>query len=133
MAARIAPIRELGPEGNWTEKHMYEEPQIQGRRMIRALLWACKLDRLRNTTLEHCCLAHSSLSPRRVQDILGLTLTLDCFSFKDLAVNELAFDLMLYLLTLTTGNDAKREVLLRLVSPEHRVEFERDFAGMELL
>lgn len=109
---------------------MHENLNVQGQFLRRALLWNCRMERLRNTTLDHCCLAHSVVAPRRIEDILGFTLTLNCFSWKDVELNEVAFDLMLFLLTTTVGNDDKREVLKRLIGAERLIELERDFATL---
>jgi hypothetical protein len=116
---------------NWVEEHIYEALDLGGRRLARSLLYGCKLENLRGTLLAHCCLAESQIAPRTIEDMVGFTVTLDCFSWKDVQLNELALDLMLYLLTLGKGNDEKRAMLKRMIRPEHLLELESDFERLQ--
>lgn len=132
--SELAKIRVAAPTGPWTEQHVYEEkPAIQGRRFLRALFFGCILKRLRGTTMEHCSLQQSSIEPDKLEDLLGFTITLDCFSWKYVKLNSLAFDAMLFLLSITIGNDEKREVLKRLISDKNKKELEQGFEQLETL
>lgn len=125
-------IKVAPPSGPWTERHVYERPLTQGKRFLRALFFGCVLKRLRGTTFEHCSLQGSSMEPDRLEDILGVTMTLDCFSWQYVSLNSLAFDAMLFLLSITKGNDSKREVLKRLISEENRPQLQK-FEQLETL
>jgi hypothetical protein len=50
-----------------------------------------------------------------VKDALGLTLTLNCNSFKGVRLSELTMDLLLALLTMTVGNDQKRKQIVEVI------------------
>jgi hypothetical protein len=75
------------------------------------LFFNCTFDKVNRTTLRNCVLNESRFLTERIQDILGFTLTLDCFSFDGVEWSELTFDLLLCLMIMSTGNDAKREKL----------------------
>lgn len=126
-------IKVAPPTGPWTEQFLYSRPIVQGKRYLRALFFECILKRLRGTTMEHCSLQGSSIEPDRLEDLLGFTITLDCFSWQYLTLNSLAFDAMLYLLSITKGNDEKRAILKRIISEENREHLEKNFEELETL
>lgn len=126
-------IKVAPPSGPWTEQFLYSRPVVQGKRFLRALFFGCALKRLRGTTMEHCSLQGSSIEPDRLEDLLGFTITLDCFSWQYVSLNSLAFDAMLYLLSITNGNDSKRAVLKRLISDENRTSLMKSFEELETL
>jgi hypothetical protein len=133
MATMMQGIKVAPPTGPWTEQHIDESPIVQGKRFIRALFFGCKFTRLRGTTLEHCSLQGSTIAPSKLEDLLGVTITLDCFSWKYVTLNSLAFDAMLFLLSITRGNDEKREILKRMISEENRGHLEESFEHLETL
>lgn len=126
-------IKPAPPTGPWTEKYLHQSPVVQGKRFLRALFFGCKLTRLRGTTMEHCSLQGSTIEPSRLEDLLGFTITLDCFSWQYMTLNSLAFDAMLFLLSITKGNDEKRAMLKRIISPENRDHLEDSFEHLETL
>src|SRR6266705_4631762 len=124
-------IRVAAPKGPWTVQHLYERPAVAGRRFLRALFFGCVFKRLRGTVFEHCSLQQSSIEPEKLEDLLGFTITLDCFSWRYVTLNSLAFDAMLFLLSITNGNDSKRAVLKRLISENNRAHLEKNFEELE--
>lgn len=117
-ARRVLPV----PRGPWTEQHVGEDLRMQGRHFKNALLQRCRFERMRSAVLDHCCLSESKIEPRRVVDLLGLTVTLDCLSWRDVELNPLAFDMMMYLLAIGRGNDEKRHKLISMIEPAHMIE-----------
>lgn len=75
----------------------------------------------------------SSIRPKRTEDGFGLTLTLDCYSFDEVDVNEVFLDGILYLLTLTRGRDTdeKREAIIDLIGREKYLKMRRHFENLE--
>lgn len=117
----------------WRENHIKKSfGDVSGRRFVRENFWECNIKCMRNTVFEHCSLAFTKLEPKRLSDLLGLTMTLDCFSFQDCELNELAFDTLIYLISTTKGNDEKRAVLKSLVTPTHQRYFKAEFDCHEL-
>lgn len=133
MATMMHGIKAAPPSGPWTEQHVDESPIVQGKRFLRAMFFGCKFTRLRGTTMEHCSLQGSTIEPSKLEDLLGFTITLDCFSWKYLTLNSLAFDAMLFLLSITKGNDEKRAILKRMISPENKDHLEDSFERLETL
>lgn len=103
---------------------------ISGRRFVRELFFNCQIGRVKGTTFDHCSLLFSRLEPKRLEDILGLTVTLNCFSFENVELNDLAFDAFLHLLSLTKGNDRKRAALRNLISDRNRELFRTGFPNI---
>lgn len=84
------------------------------------LFFNCQLKNLRGVTLKNCKMQHSSVKSDTLEELLGLTVTLDCGTFANVEISELMFDLMLMLLIKTKGNTAKRRKLIDLLG-ESRV------------
>lgn len=85
------------------------------------LFFECKFRKLTGLTLKDCDLNHSEFTTQAVREALGFTMTLGCHSFKGVKLSPLLFDLMLSLLTMTTGNDEKRNQLIKVIG-ERRYE-----------
>lgn len=117
----------------WRENHIGENlGDVSTRRFVRENFFECTITCMRNTVFEHCSLAFTKLEPKRISDLLGLTMTLDCFTFQDLEMNELAFEILLYLISTSKGNDEKREAIRSLISAKNLRYFKNEFACHEL-
>jgi hypothetical protein len=79
------------------------------------LFYGCSFKDLRGLTLKDCDLNQSKFETDRLAEAKGFTLTLDCHSFRGVQYSPLLFDLMLYLLSNTEGNDEKRQKLRELL------------------
>lgn len=89
------------------------------------LLFECEFEKLTGLTLRNCDLNRSRFTTKYIRDALGLTVTLDCHSFQNVELSPLLFDLMLALLTKTTGNDHKREQLIGVIGEQRYEAFKR--------
>jgi len=67
----------------------------------------------------------------RIEDALGLTLTLDCHSFEDVECSPLIFDLLLLLLAKTKGNTDKRRKLIEFVGRDRAYEILKQLEQLE--
>ena len=115
------------PERKWTAQHEHEIISQPGRRFNREFFYACEFRNLRGSMLHQCSGVNCKLDPASPEDLFGATVTLDCYTFEGLELNELAFDSLLYLLSITTGNDRKRQQVLSLIEGTRRAEFESLF------
>ena len=116
----------------WRAEHRdLNVKSVRGRRFQRELFVNCTIQEVRGAVFEHCAMVGSKLDPQSLTDILGFTATLDCLMFEGWEWNELAMDAMLYLLSLTKGNDERRDVLRRMVRPESMGDFDKLFSKLE--
>lgn len=116
----------------YSETHIGESlPDLTGRRFYGALLADCKLGRVAGAVFKDCVLAGSELQASDVRDFLGVTLTLDCFTFEGLRLSPEALDGILFLLTMTQGNDATREKIAAAIDPERLKLYRRLFPQTE--
>ncbi len=83
-------------------------PNVEGRRFFNALLSGCVFRRVTDAQFVRSVLHGSKLDASDIRDFLGVTMTLDCFTFEGLQLSPEAFDAILFLLTMTKGNDAAR-------------------------
>lgn len=91
------------------ELHIDEDcSQLSGHKE-NCLFFGCTLDKLNGLTLKNCVLNKSTFVTSSIKDALGLTITLDCFSFSGVTYSPLLFDLFLFLLSSSSGNDERRK------------------------
>lgn len=110
---------------NWRAIHdSVNLPDVSGQRFFRELFYNCRFENVRNATFADCCLLNSKFDARNLTDVLGVTMSLDCFTFSGLEFNEAAFSGIVKLMSLTKGNDEKRAILRRMVS--EKIEKEHD-------
>lgn len=91
-------------------------PDVSGQTFFRELFYNCRFENVRNATFNQCCLLNSKFDARNLADVLGVTMSLDCFTFSGLEFNDAAFSGIVQLLSMTKGNDEKRAILRRLAS-----------------
>ena len=82
------------------------------------LLFNCKFKDVRGAVLKDCKLQHSAFVTDSLEDLLGLTVTLDCGSFANVELSELVFDAMVMLLIKTKGNTEKRRKLIEVLGED---------------
>jgi hypothetical protein len=58
---------------------------------------------------------------------MGAVVSLSCYTFDSVALSRLSFDAFLFLLSLTKGNDDKRQRLQELIDPQHMMYLRRAF------
>jgi hypothetical protein len=110
---------------NFTEEHIGEDCSSVTGRHTNALYFECEFKKLNGLTLEQCDLNRSKFTPATLRDALNFTVTLNCFSFKNVELNDIAFDSILMLLTLTKGNDDKRRTLAEVIGLERYTQLLR--------
>lgn len=79
------------------------------------LFYDCDFANIAKATFKNCDLNKSRINPKSISDMLGVTMTLDCHTFKDVELNELALDCLLALLVKTKGNDLKRAKIIDII------------------
>ena len=73
----------------------------------------CTFHKLNGVMLKNATLRGSKFAMTKPEDIIGLTITMDCFTFDSLELSEEVFDMMLLLICKTKGNTAKRLRIIR--------------------
>lgn len=122
----------MNPLRDFTEIHIDEDrSQLHSLQSENALFHNCVFKDLRGVTLKNCVLDRSKFTTESVREALGFTLTLDCHSFNDVEFSPLLFDLWLFLLTTSSGNDEKREQLVNLLGKGQVDAFKRLLRSVE--
>lgn len=83
-----------------------------------ALFFNCKFGNIKGLTLKNCDLNQSTFDVKTFKDALGVTITLDCFSFNGVKLSPELFEMYLLLLCMTEGNDEKREAVKSIIGKE---------------
>lgn len=95
------------------------------------LFFSCTFDDISNIVFEDCVLTNSKFIGDSPNKCLNFTLTLNCQSFKGAELSETIFNLLLFLLTSTKGNDTKRRKLIDLVGKEKIEEMSKILERIE--
>lgn len=120
------------PLRQFSEIHIDEDrSELHSVQLDNALLHGCTFRDLRGVVLKDCVLNRSKFTTESVREALGFTLTLDCHSFNDVEFSPLLFDLLLFLLTTSAGNDDKRKRLADLLGKERVGAFEKVLRSVE--
>lgn len=115
----------------FSEKHISENFESISGVHENKLFFDCAFNKLNGVVLKDCDLMNSRFLTTRIKDALGLTLTLDCHSFKDVQFSEELFDMMLALLTISKGNDEKRKKLVEVIGPLKYYKLKRLLRAIE--
>lgn len=113
------------------EEHIREDCRELTGHHDNGLFFGCEFEKLTGLTLKDCDLNRSKFLTEKVRDALGFTLTLSCLSFRHVEYSDLLFDLFLTLLTLSKGNDAKREALLDVIGRDRAAAIQRVLGATE--
>lgn len=95
------------------------------------LFFNCIFKKLNGLTLKNCDLNKSKFITDKIEDALGLTLTLTCLSFNDVELSPLVFDLILCLLLKTAGNTDKRRKIAAVLGKDRLLELLTQMKGLE--
>lgn len=106
---------------SYSETHIDEHIPVLTGYHDNALFYNCTIDAVKDVQLHNCVMTSSKFQPQNLSDMQGLTLTLDCYSFAQVELNEDAFDYMVMLLIKTSGNTAKREKLIEAIGGKARL------------
>lgn len=90
-----------------------------------SLFFRCRFKKLNGLSLINCDLNQSSFDVDSVADAQGLTISLNCHSFRGVRLSPLLFELMLYLLSITAGNDNKRQQLVGIIGIDKASAFSK--------
>jgi len=113
---------------NWNAKHYREKMgDLSGRTLQNELLAECEITGLARAVLRDCDLRGTRVNIDDLRRLLGVTVTLDCYTFSGLVLSELVFDAFLFLLSLTEGNDDKRDRVRSIINPRHLLYLQRAF------
>lgn len=92
----------------FVEKHIDEEFTDVPSPKTKAEFYDCTFHKLNGATLKDCTMHGSKFVMTKPEDIIGLTLTMDCFFFTELELSPEVFDMLLLLICKTKGNTQKR-------------------------
>src|SRR5574343_302204 len=95
------------------------------------LFFDCIFEDLNNASLVRCDLNKSKIKPRTLKDILNVTVTLNCHTFKGVELNELCFDSILTLLCLTEGNELKKQKLISIIGEKKFAAYKKIIGDIE--
>jgi len=119
-------------ERNYSEVHQGETLlDLRWRRFAGALFADCTFRDVSGAVFQDCVLHGSRLDTEDIREMLGVTLSLDCFTFDGLHLSPTALDGFLYLLTMTAGNDETRAKVEAAIDPARLKLFRRIFANTE--
>jgi hypothetical protein len=116
----------------YKEQHIREVFDDVPKPANRATFYNCTFNKLNGAVLKDCVLQGSKLAMTKPEDIIGLTLTMDCNTFRDVELSPEVFDLMLLLLCRTKGNNAKRLAIIeKVVGHDRSIELLKDTERLE--
>ena len=115
----------------YSETHIGEDCSHLRGRFFNALFYDCTFSRCDGLELSNCVLENSKLTATEPEDILGVSLTLNCHTFKNLELSPDAFDLLLLLICKMKGNTEKRRAIIDIVGRERTIELLRRMRTLE--
>lgn len=115
-----------------TEKHIDEEFKEAPPSKRGAEFYDCTFHRLAGVDLLDCTLYGSKFVMKNPEDVIGLGITLDCYTFNNLELSPEVFDFLMLLICKTKGNNEKRRVILEnVVGHDRAIELLRTFKNLE--
>lgn len=117
---------------DYSEVHIGEDCSHLAGRYFNALFYDCTFSRCAGLDLNNCVLENSKLTATEPQDIIGVSITLNCHTFHNLELSSEAFDLLMLLICKTKGNhDKRRAIVDQIVGRERAVELLRKMRTLE--
>jgi len=97
-----------------------------------ALFHRCTFHKLNGATLKNCKLYGSKFAMTKAQDIIGLTVTMDCDSFNNVELSPEVLDYLLLLICKSSGNVEKRRTIIeKVVGHDRAVQLLRELETLE--
>jgi hypothetical protein len=97
-----------------------------------AEFYDCTFHKLNGAVLKDCTMMGSKLVMTKPEDIIGATVTMDCFFFNELELSPEVFDLLLLLICRTKGNTKKRLAIIEnIVGHDRAVQLLRETERLE--
>ncbi len=97
------------------EKHSSEDITEVPAPKEGALFHRCTFHKLNGAVLKDCKLYGSKFVMTKPQDIIGVTLTMDCDTFTNVELSPEVLDYLLLLICRTSGNNTKRLAIIEKV------------------
>lgn len=114
------------------EKHideLFEEVPAPKRNVE---FYDCTFNKLGGAVLENCSLSGCKFAMTDPADIIGLTVTMDCFTFSNLELSPEVFDMLLMLICKSKGNNEKRlSIIENVVGHDRAVELLKKMQHLE--
>lgn len=111
-----------------TDEEFLETPEPKNK----AGFYDCTFHKLNGAVLKNCTMRGSKFAMTKPEDIIGLTLTMDCFFFSELELSPEVFDLLLLLICKTRGNTKKRLAIIEeIVGHDRAVELLKQMETLE--
>lgn len=97
-----------------------------------AEFYSCTFHKLRGARLTNCTLKDCKFVMTKLEDIIGVNLAMDCFTFSDLELSEEVFDALLLLICKSTGNTKKRAAIIKdIVGHDRALQLLREMKTLE--
>jgi hypothetical protein len=94
--------------------------------------YGCTFKDLAGATLQNCSLSGCKFVMTKPEEIIGLTVTMDCFSFSNVELSPEVFDLLLLLICKSKGNTEKRKAIIeKIVGHDRAIELLRELEHLE--
>lgn len=94
--------------------------------------YGCTFKNLAGAVLQNCSLMGCKFAMTEPEAIIGLTVTMDCFSFGGVELSPEVFDLLLLLMCKSKGNTEKRKKIIEdIVGHDRAVEMLRKLEHLE--
>ena len=117
---------------NWRAvRHNQDLGDVSGRRFVNELISGCKVSRVAGAIFLGCDLRGTEVAIDDIRDLVGVSLTLDCFSFHFLKLSPVATDGLLYLISLADIPQDKKDAIRALIPSSRLEEFETAFRTVE--
>ena len=118
----------MASDREWRAIHIDEDlGDVSGRHFENELFCRCRVTGIAHARFIDCDLRNSSLDVNDLRKLIGAVVSLSCYTFDSVALSRLSFDAFLFLLSLTKGNDDKRQRLQELIDPQHMMYLRRAF------
>jgi Zn-finger protein len=92
----------------------------------------CTFHKLGNASLTNCSFNGCKFAMTNPEDIIGLNIAMDCFTFSNLELSPEVFDMLLLLICKTKGNaDKRRAIIESVVGHDRSIELLRTLERVE--
>ena len=98
-----------------------------------AEFYGCTFHKLRGARLTNCVLKDCKFVMTKLEDIISVSLSFDCFTFSDLELSEEVFDALLLLICKSSGNTKKRrDIIENIVGHDRALKLLKEMKNLEV-
>lgn len=98
----------------------------------RAEFYDCTFHKLRGARLTNCSFKGCKFAMTSLEDIIGVNLAMDCFTFDNLELSPEVFDALLLLICKSKGNTKKRkDIIENIVGHDRALTLLREMETLE--